>query len=164
MRHGHDYIDTKGSALCWELIRRGVLTHDAIPDRTHQSLVVRYDVVQEMADAYGYTEERKPRFVPTPRDVSNMMSVWYWLNDLRKQIGTGKRDFKLLVSRARGVPWWKLAQRWGKCEKTIQRWHDGAVALIYLANRDEVLKLGDAGPVYYQLTPCPKSRKLVASL
>lgn len=133
--------DRNGAALCCELIRRGVLTHDALPDRLHQSLIVRYDVVQDMSDAYGYTEEKKPRFVPTPRDVSNMLTVWYWLNDLRHLVGTGRRDFKLLVWRARGAPWWKMAQRWGKCERTVQRWHDGAVAWVYLANRDEVQKL-----------------------
>lgn len=135
MQNGHD---RNGCVLCWELIRRGVLTHDALPDGTHQRLIRRYDVVQEMSDAYGYTDERKPKFVPTPKDVSNMLVVWYWLNHLRHQTGTGKRDYKLLVARARGTPWWKLAQRWGKCPRTVQRWHDGAVAWVYLANRDEV--------------------------
>lgn len=138
MLNGHD---RDGAVQCWELIRRGVLTHDAIPEFTHRKMTRRYDVVQEMSDAYGYTDESKPRFIPTPRDVSNMLTVWYWLNDLRKQVGTGRRDFKLLVCRARGVPWWKLAQRCGRCERTVQRWHDGAVAWVYLANREAVKKL-----------------------
>lgn len=134
-------IDRQGTAICWDLIRRGVLTHDVLPEQTYERLCGRYDVVQEMADAYGYTDEKPPKFRPTPKDVSNMLPVWYWLCDLKRQVGTGKRDFTLLVARARNMPWWKLAARWGKCERTVQRWHDGAVTMVYIANREEVLRL-----------------------
>jgi hypothetical protein len=113
-----------------------------MPDGVHQRLVIRYDVVQEMADAYGYTEERKPRFVPTPRDVSNMLTVWAWLVDLRRQPGTGKRDYKLLVSRARGASWVKLAARFGTYEKMVSRYRDRAVAWVYLKNQDQVRRMG----------------------
>jgi hypothetical protein len=101
-------------------------------------LVIRYDVVQDVSDAYGYTDERKPRFMPTPRDVSNMLTVWGWLNDLRRQAGTGRRDYKLLVSRARGASWVKLAARFGTYEKRVARWRDGAVFWIYLKNQHAV--------------------------
>jgi hypothetical protein len=136
-----DEIETNGAARCWDLIRRGVLTHDVLPERTFERLVQKYDVVQEMADAYGYTEERAPRFMPTPRDVSNMLPVWYWLNHLRHQAGHGRRDFKVLVGRARGASWWKLASMCGTYEKRVQRWHDAAVAWVYVENRAEILKL-----------------------
>jgi hypothetical protein len=136
-----DHLEAEGAARTWDLIRRAVLTHDALPEKTYTVLVVRYDIVREMADAYGYTDEKPPKFKPTPRDVSNMLPVWYWLTDLKRQTGTGSRDFKLLVARARGVRWWKLAQRWGKCEKTVQRWHDAAVCWVYLANREEIRRL-----------------------
>jgi hypothetical protein len=137
-----DEIDPVGVECCLGLIRRGVLTHDALPERTFERLVQKYDVVQEMADAYGYTAERMPKFIPTPKDVSNMLPVWYWLNDLRHQVGTGRRDFKLLVARARGTCWWKLEGKFYRCERQLRRWHDAAVAWIYLANREEVLRLG----------------------
>ena len=134
-------MDAEGTAHCGELIRRAILTHDVLPEKTHERLVQRYDVVREMADAYGYTEERKPRFLPTPKDVSNMLTVWYWLNGLRQQVGTGRRDFKLLVMRARGTPWWKISGRFGRCDRQVQRWHKEAVAWVYFANRDEVENL-----------------------
>jgi hypothetical protein len=32
--------------------------------------------------------------------------------------------------RAFGVSWWKIGDRFGRCERTVQRWHDDAIAAI----------------------------------
>jgi hypothetical protein len=120
-----------GCAKAWLLIRRAILTHDALPNSRRQSLVSTIEIVREFQEAYGYNEARPPRFTPEPRDVSNMLPVLAWLCWIRQQPGHGNRDFKLLAARARKAPWWRIAQRFGRCERTIQRWFDGAVAQVY---------------------------------
>lgn len=60
-----------------------------------------------------------------------------WLCAHRRK-NNGQRDFKLLLARARGVPWWKLSAKFGRSERQVQRWLDGAVTDIYLDNRDEL--------------------------
>lgn len=129
--------DKEGIARTWELIRRAVLTHDALPGKRRASLVSRIDIVREINEAYGYTDVRPPKFVASPRDVSNMLPVLKWLCEHRRK-NNGERDFKLLLARARGVPWWKLATKFGRSERQVQRWLDGAVTDIYLDNRAEL--------------------------
>jgi len=129
--------DAEGAARTWELIRRAVLTHDALPGKRRASLVSRIDVVREINEAYGYTDERPPKFAASPRDVSNMLPVLKWLC-VHRQKNNGERDFKLMLARARNVPWWKLATKFGRSERQVQRWLDGAVTGIYLDNRDEL--------------------------
>jgi hypothetical protein len=130
-----------GAAKAWVLITRAILTHDALPNSRRQSLVAQVEIVRDFQEAYGYSDARPPRFTPTPRDVSNMLPVLAWLCWIRQQPGHGNRDFKLLAARARKAPWWKLAQRFGKCERTVQRWFDGAVAQVYNRFEPEVWEL-----------------------
>jgi hypothetical protein len=130
-----------GCAKAWTLIKRAIQTHDALPGARRQSLVAQVEIVREFQEAYGYNEARPPKFTPTPRDVSNMLPVLAWLCWIRQQPGHGNRDFKLLAARARKAPWWKLAQRFGRCERTIQRWFDGAVAQVYDRFEPEVWDL-----------------------
>jgi hypothetical protein len=125
--------ETDGCARCLAFIRRAVLTHDALPQGVRAKLVAELPIFHDEKDrelAYGYNDARPPRFSPTPRDVDNMLPVWAWLCWL-KQENNGDRDYKILVSRARNAPWWKLAQRFGKSERQVQRWQDGAVAALY---------------------------------
>lgn len=132
--------DAEGAARTWELIRRAVLTHDALPGKRRASLVARIDIVREINEAYGYTDVRPPRFAASPRDVSNMLPVLGWLCRHRRK-NNGERDFKLMLARARNVPWWKLATKFGRSERQVQRWLDGAVTGIYLDNREELWEL-----------------------
>lgn len=129
--------DAEGAARTWELIRRAVLTHDALPGKRRASLVAQIEIVREINEAYGYSDVRPPKFVASPRDVSNMLPVLEWLCRHRKK-NNGERDFKLILARVRGVPWWKLANRFGRSERQVQRWLDGAATGIYLDNRDEL--------------------------
>ena len=133
--------DREGAGRTWELVRRAVLTHDALPPVNSPRLsLMDWPIRHEFAEAYGWHPEAKKKwFRPTPRDVSNMLDVLDWLMELRRDTKRGgPRDFKLLTSRARGVPWGRLAARFGKAERTVQRWHDAAVAQLYMAHRDEV--------------------------
>jgi hypothetical protein len=135
--------DQLGCSRCWILIRRAVLTHDALPGERLSSLVSGIDVIREFQDAYGYTDARPPRFTPTPRDVSNMLPALGWLCWLRKQ-RDGERDFLIVTGRARNKPWWEFSQRHQKSERQVQRWLDGAIAAIYWRFQSEVWKLEPA--------------------
>lgn len=136
--------DQEGAARCWELVRRAVLTHDALPPVCAPQLaMMQWPIRQSFEDAYGYhPEDTRVRFRPTPRDVSNMLTVLGWLMKLRADTRRGgPRDFKLLTSRARGARWGKLAARFGRNERTVQRWHDAAVAQLYMSHAIEVWEL-----------------------
>ena len=127
----HRRLQLDGLARCSLLIKRAVLTHDSLPRAIrHQALASHPDVIQETADAYGYTDIRPSKFNPTPRDISNWLPVFGWLCWIRGT-NNGGRSYKVLVCRARNVSWWKLAQRFGRSERTVQRYHDGAVSQIY---------------------------------
>ena len=134
----------EGVARCAELLRRAVLTHDVLPDTTAGKVAARAtswpETVKESDEAYGYEPAKRPRFRPTPRDVSNLLPVMAWICWL-EQGHNGERDAKIIMSRARRAPWWKLAQRFGRSERTVQRWYDGAVAAIYGHFQNEVWDL-----------------------
>lgn len=119
-----------GVARCAELLRRAVLTHDALPGDVIPSATIWPQVVRDAEEAYGYDSARPPKFTPTPRDVSNMLPVLDWLTWLGNE-NNGGRDVKVILKRARRVPWWSLAERFGRNDRTIRRWYDGAVAAIY---------------------------------
>lgn len=123
-----DFDDQDGVARCALLLRRAIRTHDALPDRYRQR--VWPDYLQSSADAYGYNDAKPPKFRPSPKDVSNLLPVMGWLVWIREQ-NNGERDFKIIMGRARNIAWWRLAQRYGRSERQVQRWYDGAVAAIY---------------------------------
>lgn len=82
------------------------------------------------ADAAREAQTRRAaRFRPTPEQIGRAPEVLAWLAWLKRQ-NDGARDVKIIVGRAHGVPVWKLAQRMGRSDRTIQRWQDGAVAAI----------------------------------
>ena len=129
-----------GAARCADLLRRAILTHDALPGREIAKVTSWPAIIREAHEAYGYDDSRPPRFNPTPRDVSNLLPVMAWICWL-EQGHNGERDAKIIMSRARRAPWWKLAQRFGRSERTVQRWYDGAVAAIYGHFQNEVWDL-----------------------
>ena len=129
-----------GVARCASLIERAIRTHDALPNDRKQKLANWPDYPQESEDAYGYTEERSPKFKPTPTDVSIMLPVMAWLAWLSNQ-NNGRRDVGLLFERARRRSWWKVAQKHGRSERQVKRWYDGAVTAIYEKHTSEVWNL-----------------------
>jgi hypothetical protein len=136
----HRQDDKEGFERCWALVRRAVLTHDALPGDKLQQLVAAIETVQEFQDAYGYTDVRPPRFIASARDHTNLLPALAWLCWLRRQQG-GERDFKVVVSRCRNIPWWRLSDRFRKSEKQVQRYFDGAIAAIYAKFELEVWTL-----------------------
>ena len=116
-------------------ISRAILTLSVLPDKEAGFIyggqkAAWPEIVQEVRDAYGYSEAKRPKFRPTPRDVDDMLVVFEWLTWLKRQ-PDGEREFRILWSRAFGVPWWKLAERYDRGERTIQRWADGAISLVH---------------------------------
>lgn len=136
--------DQEGVARCWELVRRAVLTHDALPQVSGPRLAqMQWEIRMQFEEAYGWHPEAPRRnFRPTPKDVSNMLPVMSWLMELRRDtMRNGPRDFKLLTLRARDVRWDKIANRLGKDKRTAQRWFDAAVAQLFMRHEEEVWRL-----------------------
>jgi len=118
-------------AGCAQLVRRAILTIAALPDREarfHQYRNSMPEPVRDAADSYGY-DAPKTRFRPTPRDVDRVLEVLSWLTWLETR-NDGARDVKIIVARAFGAPWWKLAHRYGRSDDTMRRWEAGAIAAI----------------------------------
>lgn len=132
-REAEELDPKEGCAICAELLRRAILTLTRVPDPDRRFLGYqnqRWEVVRRYIEAYGYETPKAHRFRPTPRDVEIYLDVLKWLNWLEKQTD-GKTGVELITARAFGVPYWKLAQKYGKSEDTIRRWYDGAVSTVY---------------------------------
>lgn len=129
------------SHRCAELVRRSVLTLAAVsdPDRRFQSPPKSClpPSVREVNEAYGWDPPKVRRFQPTARDVDRYLTVLHWLGQLSAEPG-GERDVKLLVARAYGTPWWKLAERFRRSEATLKRWQSGAIARLMARHWREV--------------------------
>lgn len=123
-------------------MRRAIQTLRALPERDrHRELGTGWpDVVRDVFDAYGYSDARMPRFKPTPHDVSVMLDVLAWITWLEQQ-NDGKRDARIIVARAFGVAWWLIGTRFGRNERTVRRWYEGAVAIVYARFRAQVFAL-----------------------
>lgn len=134
-----DFPDRDELAETAELLRRAVLTITHLPDR-EQTWLRQYtataDVVRELSEAYGYEEAKRPPFRPTARDVDRCLPVMGWLAALKNEPhGTGKRDYRIIWLRAFNCPWYKIAGRYGKADRTVQRWHDAAIAHVCVKYR-----------------------------
>jgi hypothetical protein len=131
----------RGVAQCAFLMERAIKTLHALPepDRMRSFKGAWPDVVRDWHD-YGRAPATMPRFRPTPRDVSNMLDVLGWITWLEQQ-NDGRRDAQIIVARAFGVPWWLIGERFGRNQRTIQRWYDGAVACIYARFSQQVVWL-----------------------
>jgi hypothetical protein len=131
-----------GMAQCARLMERAIKTLRALPepDRPRTLSGAWPDIVRDAIDAYGYTQASMPRFRPSPHDVSVMLDVLNWITWLEQQNG-GKRDARIIVARAFGYPWWMIGARFGRDPRTIQRWHDGAIARVYTRFQSQMLRL-----------------------
>jgi hypothetical protein len=133
--------DTIGK--CAYLLDRAVRTLRALPkDDPHRIKNSWPDVIRDPLEAYGYTEVGYPRFRPSPRDVSVMLQVLGWITWLQHRTGSdGPRDATVIVERAFQTPWWVLAQRFHRSDRTIQRWYDGAVTRIAMTYMGEIKRI-----------------------
>lgn len=130
----HRTLDKEGIAYVMHRVERAILTLNALPDREAGWLYNQGgawpDVLQSVNEAYGYSEARPPKFRPRPKDIDEMQEALSWLCWLKRQ-NDGQRDFKIVFARAFGAPWWKLAARYGKAERTVKRWHEGAFVKMW---------------------------------
>ena len=122
-------------------LRRAILTLTAVPDKDRKWIYSERsswpEIVRAVEDAYGYQAVKRPKFRPTSRDVDEMLPALDWLAWLGCQ-KDGKREVAIIWARALGTPWWKLAERYGKSEKQVRRWQDGAITAIWLFFRDQI--------------------------
>jgi hypothetical protein len=77
----------------------------------------------------GYDALRLRRPAPSPAAIDRMLPTLAWL------AWVDERARRLIWLRAFGVSWWKIGARFGRSEKTAQRWHDAAIDLIALRLR-----------------------------
>ncbi|MCP5086472.1 MAG: hypothetical protein GY952_06690 [Rhodobacteraceae bacterium] len=132
-----------GRAHTAERIRRAVLTLRALPDREKAWLdacnkTSMPEPVRLAEEAYGYESAKARRFTPTHRDVDQYLETFEWLCWLRRQ-NDGKRDYRIVVARVHGTPYWKLADRHHRSEETIRRWRDGAIAKVFVEYQAAIL-------------------------
>lgn len=85
---------------------RACKTLRALPDREAKFHIVRsyWPPTSDDPDvAYGYTEERMPKFVPKPRDVSDYLIALGWIR------GIERRDFRFVWWRSFGMSFGRMA-------------------------------------------------------
>lgn len=74
-----------------------------------------------------YIHDKKPKLgPPDPRAIDRSLEVLGWLQ------WVSHRDRDVLWARGKGVHWYKLAGRYQRAERTIQRWHVSAARYIVL--------------------------------
>jgi hypothetical protein len=118
------------AARLYEAIR----TLAALPDRERGWLLGMRSAwptpIPEFWQEFGRAVEQGRRALnlrppaPTPEAIDRMLPTLQWLAWI------GEAERRIVWSRAFGVPWWLIAARFGKSEKTVQRRHDQAMNLI----------------------------------
>ena len=122
---------------CADLVRRAILTLDALPDRERRFLStnLQSSMPTPVADWAHYridefeAPSKRPRINVTPKDVSRFLEVLRWLAWLETE-NNGARDVKIIMARTYGVSWLRLAEQFGRSEYTVQRWQNGAFAAM----------------------------------
>lgn len=119
-------------------ILRACKTLRALPDKERQFQTLHNcwpDMVRDVADAYGYTEETIPKFRPTPADVSDFLIALSWVRAIPK------RDFKLVWWRSFGVSFHQMGLRLGRSDETARmRYRDAILGIWYEANKQTTAK------------------------
>lgn len=114
-------------------INEAIRTLCALPDRTPVYARVTWwpETLREAADVWanavaqgGYERMRPGPSRPSGDAIDRMLPVLDWLRNL------DDRARAVIWARAFGVPWWKLASRFGRSEDTVQRWHRSAIDLV----------------------------------
>ena len=118
-----------------ERLRRAILTLAVQPEREMVWLAgggsTWPEIVREWRNGDVPNSPRARRFRPTPADIDDMLPMLGLLAWLKHQPGSGARDYRIIVARAFGVTWWKIAQKYGRSERQVNRWYDGAIARIH---------------------------------
>lgn len=138
-RRAEGVIGHQGSSpvLSVEEVRERILqacrTLRALPDqeRKFQTLANSWpDFIREISEAYGYDEERLPKFRPSPADVSDCLIALQWARAIPK------RDFKLIWWRSFDISFRHMGLRLGRTDETARlRFRDAILNVWMEANR-----------------------------
>ena len=113
-----------------ERLLQACRTIRALPDpdrrffRMHSSWP---EVVQEVADAYGYTDASIPRFKPSPKDVGDCLVALEWARPLQK------REFRFVWWRSFDLSFKAIAMRIHRSDETARRYYRDAVLKCWYA-------------------------------
>ena len=78
-------------------------------------------VLQEVADAYGWTEAREPKFEPSHADVSDCLVALDWARGMKWH------DFRFIWWRSKGYSFRAMAARIHQSDQTANRRYDDAI-------------------------------------
>lgn len=124
-------------------LREAILTLAALPDKERKwvygqltswpetlreaidVMAVALDRVANGKSAYEDTKVSRP--VPSPDAIDRMDETLPWLTLL------SERERKLVMAKAFDVSWVKLAAKYGRTERTIQRWYETAIDVVWIA-------------------------------
>lgn len=79
------------------------------------------EVVQEVAEAYGYTDASVPRFKPSPKDVGDFLLALSWARPLHK------REFRFVWWRSFELSFKQMADRIHRSDETARRYYRDAI-------------------------------------
>lgn len=139
-----------GVAKCAELLRRAILTLDALPDPDARFFAQSNgwpEIKREVKPSEGHYEiDASPtpvrvRFRPTTKDVSNCLPVLEWLSWFQRTQNMGKRDTKIIFAHVHGASWRKIGDIHGRDKNTVKRWYEGSITVIYSKFYDEIEKI-----------------------
>lgn len=113
-------------------VRRAILTlNDQSVDGEMQAPTAWPQIIRE-ASKMDYADAPRVRmFEPTRQDIDLMLPTLDWLTWLKNRPVDGELYFRIVWSRAYETPWWKLAGRLRKSERTVQRRHEEAIHKIW---------------------------------
>lgn len=111
---------------------RACKTLRALPDRERGFQTVRGcwpEMLREVEEAYGYTEERMPRFRPSPSDVSDCLTALAWA-----RVVTAK-DFRFIWWRSFGASFRQIGMRIGKSDERARQLYRDVILRIWFEVR-----------------------------
>jgi hypothetical protein len=103
-------------------MHRAICTINALPDPERRFQVMHNlwpQMVRSSEEAYGYEEERAPRFKPTPADVSDCLVALAWARAINRA------DFRVVRWRAHGFSYRWISTRLHRSHEHVrQRYRD----------------------------------------
>lgn len=98
------------------------------PETLREAIDVMAIALERVAEGKSaYEDMRPPRIVPSAEAIDQMDKTLPWLSLL------DKRERQIVTARAFHVSWVKLAAKYGRTDRTIQRWHESAIDLVWVA-------------------------------
>lgn len=83
------------------------------------------DVVHDAIQSYGYSDAKARPGGPGPGEIDRMDEALSWLTMIDDY-----RTRKTVWMRVAGAPWYKIASRWHRSERTAQNWYKRGLSAI----------------------------------